>query len=69
MNPYVEEQPLPVEPNKIYPKNCPRHICDCDKNFVNKVLEYHKKCLNGDDHYCLKDIYQHGKRGDLDLEI
>ena len=41
------------------PTSCPRHICDCDKNFVAKVLDYHKKCLNGEETYCLRDEYKH----------
>jgi len=45
----------------VNPDNCPRHVCECDKNFLNNILEYQKKCNNGETEYCLNDTYQHRK--------
>lgn len=44
--------------NVVNPANCPRHICECDRLFVIKLLDNHKKCLKGQNDYCLNDTYR-----------
>jgi len=38
--------------------NMERHVCECDKNFVQKILDNHKKCLGGNSSHCLTDRYR-----------
>ena len=44
----------------IDPRNCPRHVCECDKHFVHTLLKHHKKCLAGEARFCLNDKYRYG---------
>ena len=44
----------------VNPDNCPRHVCECDRYFVQKLLDNHKKCLRGDSRYCLNETYKYG---------
>jgi len=43
----------------IDPRNCPRHVCECDKHFVHTLLKHHKKCLAGEARFCLNDKYRY----------
>ena len=41
-------------------ENCPRHVCECDKEFVRKMLNNHHICLeDANSPYCLNDEYRH----------
>ena len=43
----------------INQENLSNHVCQCDKNFLEKVLEGHKKCLKGKKEFCLNDKYRY----------
>lgn len=49
--------------HEVNPDNCPRHVCECDKNFIAKLLTNHKRCLGGETQYCLTDTYRHTFEG------
>ena len=53
--------PVPTDGDDILEENRPRHVCECDKNFVEKLLSFQKKCLAGETQYCLNDKYRYCK--------
>ena len=51
----------PTDGDDILEGNRPRHVCECDKHFVEKLLSFQKKCLSGETQYCLNDKYRYCK--------
>ena len=45
----------------INQENLSNHVCQCDRNFLEKVLDGHKKCLRGMKEFCLNDKYRYCK--------
>jgi hypothetical protein len=48
--------------------NCPRSLCECDKQFIMQHLERYKQCLRGDESHCYQEEFLHKKPHKFDKQ-